>query len=138
MNEPSSATWIRPLLGRADDMRAEVWLRCTPPAAGTAAIGPALVVSGILVGPECSTAATLPTTVSLVDQGAVEGQPPLARGVCTEPGFWTPELPNLYRAEVTLRRGDEMPMADSVASVGGCAASTAPRTNSSVAAVDLT
>ena len=27
MNEPSSATWIRPLLGRADDMRAEVWLR---------------------------------------------------------------------------------------------------------------
>lgn len=108
MNEPSSATWIRPLLGRADDMRAEVWLRCTPPAAGTAAIGPALVVSGILVGPECSTAATLPTTVSLVDQGAVEGQPPLARGVCTEPGFWTPELPNLYRAEVTLRRGDDV------------------------------
>lgn len=108
MNEPSSATWMRPLLGRADDMRAEVWLRCTPPAAGAAAIGPLLVVSGILVGPECSTAATLPTTVSLVDQGTVEGQPPLARGVCTEPGFWTPELPNLYRAEVTLRRGDDV------------------------------
>ena len=108
MNEPSSATWIRPLLGRADDMRAEVWLRCTPPAAGAAAIGPLLVVSGTLVGPECSTAATLPTTVSLVDQGTVEGQPPLARGVCTEPGFWTPELPNLYRAEVTLRRGDDV------------------------------
>jgi len=108
MNEPSSATWIRPLLGRADDMRAEVWLRCTPPSPGAAAIGPALVVSGTLVGPECSTAATLPTTVSLVDQGAVEGQPPLARGVCTEPGFWTPELPNLYRAEVTLRRGDDV------------------------------
>ena len=108
MSEPSSAAWIRPLLGRADDMRAEVWLRCTPPSPGTAAIGPALVVSGTLVGPECSTAATLPTTVSLVDQGAVEGQPPLARGICTEPGFWTPELPNLYRAEVTLRRGDDV------------------------------
>ncbi len=108
MNEPSSATCIRPLLGRADDMRAEVWLRCTPPAAGAAAIGPAVVVSGTLVGPECSTAATLPTTVSLVDQGTVEGQPPLARGVCTEPGFWTPELPNLYRAEVTLRRDDDV------------------------------
>lgn len=108
MSEPSSATWIRPLLGRADDMRAEIWLRCTPPAAGAAAIDPAIVVSGTLVGPECSTAATLPTTVSLVDQGAVEGQPPLVRGVCTEPGFWTPELPNLYRAEVMLRRGDDV------------------------------
>lgn len=103
MNEPSPATWIRPLLGRADDMRAEVWLRCTPKTDGTGAF-----VSGTLVGPECSTAATLPTTVQLVDQGAVEGQPALARGVCTEPGFWTPELPNLYRAEVTLRRGDEI------------------------------
>ena len=108
MNEPASAIWIRPLLGRADDMRAEVWLRCTPPAAAAAANGPKVVVSGTLVGPECSTAATLPTTVSLVDQGTVEGQPPLARGVCTEPGFWTPELPNLYRAEVTLRRGDDV------------------------------
>ncbi len=102
MNEPSPATWIRPLLGRADDMRAEVWLRCTTHTAASEGI----IVSGTLVGPECSTAATLPTTVQLVDQGAVEGQPALARGVCTEPGFWTPELPNLYRAEVTLRRGD--------------------------------
>ena len=104
MNEPTTAPWIRPLLGRADDMRAEVWLRCTPPSVGS----PPPVVSGTLVGPECSTAATLPTTVELVDQGVVEGQPPLARGVCTEPGFWTPELPNLYRADVTLRRGDDL------------------------------
>lgn len=104
MKEPTPAALIRPLLGRADDMRAEVWLRCTPHTAASEGA----VVSGTLVGPECSTAATLPTTVQLVDQGAIEGQPALARGVCTEPGFWTPELPNLYRAEVTLRRGDEI------------------------------
>jgi hypothetical protein len=104
MKALSPAPWIRPLLGRADDMRAEVWLRCTPPAAASQET----VVSGTIVGPECSTAATLPTTVQLVDQGAVEGQPALARGVCTEPGFWTPELPNLYLADVTLRRGDEI------------------------------
>jgi hypothetical protein len=44
--------------------------------------------------------------VNCVDQGYVDGKPPLARGICTEPGFWTPELPNLYRAEVVLRDGD--------------------------------
>ncbi len=102
----SSARWIQPVLGRADDMRAEVWLRCdlrTPANDSGSAV---LAVSGTLTGPECSTAATLPTTIALVDQGHVEGQPPLARGVCTEPGFWTPELPNLYRADVVVRSGD--------------------------------
>ncbi|RLS33885.1 MAG: hypothetical protein DWH79_06090 [Planctomycetota bacterium] len=103
--QPTEASWIRPLLGRADDMRAEVWVRSAPVAAGVVGAGEALVVSGTLTGPECFTAATLPTTVPLVDQGHVAGQPPLARGVCTEPGFWTPELPNLYRADVVLRRG---------------------------------
>ena len=108
MSDPTPAPWIRPLLGRADDMRAEVWLRCGPDAAGANTDDRPIVVSGTLVGPECSTATTLPTTIPLVDQGSVEGRPALARGVCTEPGFWTPELPNLYRADVTLRRGDEI------------------------------
>jgi len=108
MNGFLSAPWIRTVLGRADDMRAEVWLRCAVERGATTGAAPVLVASGTLTGPECSTAATLPTTVVLVDQGWVEGQPALARGVCTEPGFWTPELPNLYRAEVTLRRGDEV------------------------------
>ena len=108
MSEPSPADWIRPLLGRADDMRAEVWLRCTPGTVADATGSTPVVASGTLVGPECSTAATLPTTVALVDQGSVAGQSALAKGVCTEPGFWTPELPNLYRAEVTLRRGDDV------------------------------
>ena len=106
MNHSRSDGWIRPLLGRADDMRAEVWLRCDSPGAADDPGNSGLSLSGTLTGPECSTAATLPTTVTLVDLGHVAGQPPLARGVCTEPGFWTPELPNLYRAEVVLRRGD--------------------------------
>lgn len=106
MIEPCQDRWIRPILGRADDMRAEVWLRGSPGAVAVSTGDVAIVASGTLTGPECSTAATLPTTVRLVDQGAVDGQPPLARGVCTEPGFWSPEVPNLYRAEMTLRRGD--------------------------------
>lgn len=112
-NRPGAteATWIRPILGRADDMRAEVWLRCDPAAAGVAeadtAAGP-LTVVGTLTGPSCTLAATLPTTAALADQGAGDGRAPLARGLCTEPGFWTPELPCLYRAEVELRRGDRV------------------------------
>lgn len=103
------AAWIRPRLGRADDMRAEVWLQCDPvgPEVPGEAAAP-LVVSGRLTGPSCSLAATLPTTSRLVDQGAAEGRAPLARAICTEPGFWTPELPNLYRAEVELRRGGRL------------------------------
>jgi len=87
-------------------MRAEVWLRCENVPADAVFAGRAISVSGTLTGPQCATAATLPTTVNCVDQGYVEGKPPLARGICTEPGFWTPELPNLYRAEVVLRDGD--------------------------------
>ena len=107
MNGDPGAMWIRPVLGRADDMRAEVWLRCASSGILEGAAR-ATVASGTLTGPQCATAATLPTTVVLVDQGWIEGQPSLVRGVCTEPGFWTPELPNLYRADVTLRQGDEV------------------------------
>ena len=107
--------WIRPRLGRADDMRAEVWLQCDPagvPGAGERSRtdpdpGP-FTLTGTLTGPSCSLAATLPTTSPLVDQGPVEGRLPLARAICTEPGFWTPELPCLYRAEVELRRGGRL------------------------------
>lgn len=107
MNGDAGAMVIRPVLGRADDMRAEVWLRCVASRSPGGAAR-STVASGTLTGPQCATAATLPTTVLLADQGWIEGQPSLVRGVCTEPGFWTPELPNLYRAEVTLRQGDEV------------------------------
>ena len=104
------AAWIRPRLGRADDMRAEVWLQCDPAGAGPAGDSPSgtsppLLVAGTLTGPACAHAATLPTTAVLADLGPAEGRLPLARAICTEPGFWTPELPCLYRAEVELRRG---------------------------------
>jgi hypothetical protein len=97
----SGAPWIRPLLGRADDARAELWVRCLPPPG--AADGP-LEAGGTLTGPRCATAATLPATFQLVDQGHLPGRAPLVRGVCTEPGYWTPELPCLYDATVELRR----------------------------------
>ncbi|MFM7250964.1 MAG: hypothetical protein ACKO5R_13770 [Planctomycetaceae bacterium] len=95
--------WIRPLLGRADEARAELWVRCPPPSGATDAAGP-LEAAGTLTGPRCATAATLPASFPLVDQGHLPGRAPLLRAVCTEPGYWTPDLPCLYDATVELRR----------------------------------
>lgn len=99
----AGAPWIRPLLGRADEARAELWVRCPPPPGATDGAGP-LEAAGTLTGPRCATAATLPATFPLVDQGHAPGRAPLLRAVCTEPGYWTPELPCLYDATVELRR----------------------------------
>lgn len=99
----SGAPWIRPLLGRADEARAELWVRCLPPPGADDGDGP-LEAGGTLTGPRCVSAATLPATFHLVDQGHLPGRAPLARAVCTEPGYWTPELPCLYDAAVELRR----------------------------------
>ena len=95
-----------PVLGRADDMRAEVWIACDPAAAGIEPHGDEpLRMAGRLAGPTCTLAATLPMTATIVDQGAVAGRRPLGRVTCTEPGFWTPDVPCLYRASVELVRG---------------------------------
>ncbi len=98
------------ILGRCDDMRAEVFLRVAAPAAAGR-----LQLVGRLAGPQCRRAITLPVTARLEDvpgpgAGMVtspaaepRSQPALARAVLTEPSFWTPELPNLYRLEASLR-----------------------------------
>lgn len=103
---------IDPFLGRADDARAEVWLRCpVSEGAGEPVDGERIVVTGSLTGPHCAFAATLPTTVPLVDQGWVQGRAPLARAVLTEPAFWTPDVPHLYRADVELVHGGRVVVA---------------------------
>lgn len=75
------------VLGRADDLRAEAYVRLVdgPPGAR---------ITGSLAGPRCRVATTLPVTLPL---GQLAGAgAAVARAVVTEPGFWTPELPNLY------------------------------------------
>jgi len=96
------------LAGRADDMRAEIMVRISDCRMG----GEPLRVRGTLVGPRRGRDMTLPTTVKLVD---VTGDHPaagdvgqvLARAVFTEPAYWTPELPNLYRLQAEVQRGDQ-------------------------------
>ncbi len=98
------------ILGRCDDMRAEVFVRAAVPASAGR-----LTLTGTLTGPRCRRSITLPVTARLEDlppsAGAATGsgveqrgnQPAVARAILTEPSFWTPELPNLYRLEARLR-----------------------------------
>ena len=98
------------LLGRADDMRAEIMVRV---AVGEVnGDGSRLHVTGTLVGPRRGRDMTLPTAVKLVDVTVdrladADARQALARAVFTEPAYWTPELPNLYRLQAEIQRGDQ-------------------------------
>ena len=97
------------LAGRADDMRAEIMVQV---ACANAGIGERLQVTGMLVGPRRGRDMTLPTTVKLVDvtgdrAAAGNAGQALARAVFTEPAYWTPELPNLYRLHAEVQGGDQ-------------------------------
>jgi hypothetical protein len=94
------------LLGRCDSLRAEVFFRADVPP-GVAADEASLI--GTLTGPDCKHAITLPVTAKL---GPVPGSDAteapaaattlVARTILTEPSFWTPELPGLYRLDARL------------------------------------
>jgi hypothetical protein len=97
------------LAGRADDMRAEIMVRISDCGAGD---GGRLHLTGTLVGPRRGRDMTLPTTVKLVDvtadhTAAADAGQAFARAVFTEPAYWTPELPNLYRLQAEVQRGDQ-------------------------------
>ena len=99
MTVPDATLPLVILPGRADDMRAEIMVRVSIVDRETS---PRIRVAGTLVGPRRGRDMTLPTTVSLVDvPGDHAARGPtvhaLARAVFTEPAYWTPELPNLYR-----------------------------------------
>jgi len=85
------------ILGPCDDMRAEVFVWMARPEGAP----PSLRLAGELAGPECRRSITLPAGASLTDLGPGESGL-LAKAVLTEPAFWTPELPNLYRLTARL------------------------------------
>jgi hypothetical protein len=102
------------ILGRCDDMRAEVYVRAT----GLPPTGELPVISGSLTGPESRLAITLPAAARLSDLGPGPGggnggasgvdRSAVARGILTEPGYWTPELPHRYRLLAEVRAGDDV------------------------------
>ncbi|MFM8635868.1 MAG: hypothetical protein ACKOEX_13850 [Planctomycetia bacterium] len=89
------------ILGRSDDMRAEVYVRAT----GLPATDSAPVITGTITGPESRLAITLPTVASLADLGPGPDGSAVARAILTEPGYWTPDLPHRYRLTATVAAG---------------------------------
>lgn len=94
------------ILGRCDSLRAEVFFRAElPPGSDSGDAS----LAGTLAGPDCRPAITLPMTAKLAAvHGSPSGQAPagtasvVARAILTEPSFWTPELPSLYRLDARL------------------------------------
>jgi hypothetical protein len=100
---PPDGVDVTVVLGPCDELRAEVYVRAAVPAGGRT--GP-LRMEGTLSGPHCRRAITLPVTARVVDRGS--GPAPdaaLGRVVLTEPSFWTPQVPGLYRLDVRLLAG---------------------------------
>lgn len=106
-----TATSLAVVLGRADDMRADVLVRVVCPTAGADG-GNAWTLEGTLAGPSRGRDMTLPTTVKLVGLTQhghdAAGMPMAARAVFTEPAYWTPELPNRYRLQARVHEGDRL------------------------------
>lgn len=97
---PAAEPDVAVLLGPCDDMRAEVYVRL---AADGQARG--LCIEGTLTGPECRHGVTLPMSVRLVDRGVDRDAAAVGRAILTEPSFWTPQVPGLYRLEARLVDG---------------------------------
>jgi hypothetical protein len=83
-------------LGPCDDMRAEVFLRPTE------TVPPGTKLVGSITGPRRGRDTTLPATTRLVPLPEAADSGPASRAILTEPAFWTPDLPNLYRVEARL------------------------------------
>ncbi|MEO1498689.1 MAG: hypothetical protein AAFV43_16210 [Planctomycetota bacterium] len=89
-------------LGPATDSRATVYFypRLAPgvdPAEGWR-------LAGVVRGPRCLYARTLPADATIADLGV--DPRPLARAEVFEPCYWTPDLPYLYEIELRLLDGD--------------------------------
>jgi hypothetical protein len=82
--------------GDVSDAMCRVYARCLAKDVEGCTLG------GSLTGPACAYAHTLPATLPLVDRGP--GDAPLAAAYVPEPCFWTPDMPQLYRARIQLYR----------------------------------
>jgi hypothetical protein len=87
--------------GETSDTLCHVYARLRGPEAAEG-----LQLGGSFVGPSCLYAQTLPARFEFTDRGP--GDSLLAEAVVPEPCFWTPDMPQLYQADVQLRRGGEV------------------------------
>lgn len=100
MTGRGAAPSVTVTLGRCDEVRAEMFLR-----AERSGDVPRVAITGTLTGPRRGRDTTLPVTARLQPTG-VAG---VARAILTEPAYWTPDLPNLYRLEAIVASADAPP-----------------------------
>lgn len=86
------------LLGRCSDERAELLVVDRSPAGAA----PGVRIEGRLAGPRCARGTMLPVDVALEPLPPVPGGVALARCILTEPAYWQPDVPALYRLEARL------------------------------------
>jgi hypothetical protein len=94
---PAAAPRLEIVAGRADDVRAEIVVMV----AADAAAADTAVVSGTLAGPHRGRDVTLPVTARLAPLAASPGMV-VGRFLVTEPAYWSPALPNLYRLRLSV------------------------------------
>jgi beta-galactosidase/beta-glucuronidase len=87
---------IEIVVGDVNDIEARVQARYADDAGN-------VVVSGTIRGPFCDKAHTLPADYSF--RGLGSG---VAEAVVPDPCTWSPEVPHVYRVDVTARRGEEI------------------------------
>ena len=88
---------FRVILGRADDLKADVLFQMSVPT--KAETDSPLELEGYLSGPRSTRASTLPVrqNIRIHSQQVVdEGTEILGHSILTEPAFWTPNVPMLY------------------------------------------
>lgn len=91
-------------LGTATDSSATIFVR--PALAAGTEVDPEWRLAGVVRGPRCLYARTLPNEAALDDMGPDPA--PLARARLIEPCYWTPDLPYLYDVALEVRHGDRV------------------------------
>lgn len=102
--DPAPGESLRPSFelfwGRTNPAATTLYVRCPPSG------GQRVRITGHVEGPECPQAATLRADFPLSYLG--DDPQPLAQATITEPCFWTPRTPYVYRAEVELWRDEQV------------------------------
>jgi hypothetical protein len=92
-------------VGDVSDVEAHVYARYRPEFARPTEASPSerVLLHGILRGPFCETAHTLPADIPFRDLAPREIG--VARAIVPDPCLWSPELPHVYHVDVQARQG---------------------------------
>jgi hypothetical protein len=90
---------IEIVVGDVNDIEARVQARYIGKATGVA-------LSGTIRGPFCEKARTLPAEFKFHERDPTDSA--VAEAIVPDPFTWSPEVPHVYRVEVTARQGERV------------------------------